>query len=390
MTRWPQFAEDEQAAVLRVLASGRVNYWTGEEGRAFESEFASYVGASHAVACANGTVALELGLRALGVGAGDDVVVPARTFIATASAVVAVGARPVVADVDRDSGGLTAETIRSALTSATRAVIPVHVGGWPCDMDGIMTLAHERGVFVIEDCAQAHGARWRGRHVGTFGHVGAFSFCQDKIMTTAGEGGMLITSDEALWRRAWEYKDHGRGIDALERARSTGGHEFKWTVAGFGTNWRMTEVQAAVGRVQLGKVDDWVTVRRRNAAFLDEALDAVPGVRVVRPPAEAYHSYYKYYAFLEPGALAEGWTRARVLDEVNARGVVCMSGVCPEIHREEAFSAAGLAPARPLPVAHELGETSLMLLVDPAHTVTDIERAAEVLSQVLHVAVAAR
>lgn len=390
MTRWPQFAEDERAAVQRVLESGRVNYWTGEEGRAFESEFASYVGASHGVACANGTVALELGLRALGIGPGDDVVVPARTFIATASAVVAVGARPVVADVDRVSGVITAQTVRSALTPATRAVIPVHVGGWPCDMDGIMALAHERGVFVIEDCAQAHGARWRGRHVGTFGHVGAFSFCQDKIMTTAGEGGMLITSDEALWRRAWEYKDHGRSVDALERARVTGGHEFKWTVSGFGTNWRMTEVQAAVGRTQLGKLDEWVAARRRNAAVLDEALGAAPGLRVVTPAPGADHSYYKYYAYLEPGALAEGWTRARVLDEVNARGVVCLGGVCPEISREEAFAAAGLRPEHPVPVARELGETSLMLLVDPTHSVGDMQRAAEVVTEVLRAAAVTR
>jgi dTDP-4-amino-4,6-dideoxygalactose transaminase len=335
------------------------------------------------VALANGTVALELALYALGIGPGDDVIVPARTFIGTATAVVARGARPLVADVDRNSGNVTAETIEQALTPAARAVIPVHLGGWPCDMDGIMALAHERGLFVVEDCAQAHGARWNGRHVGTIGHVGAFSFCQDKIMTTAGEGGMLVTDDEDLWRRAWEYKDHGRGMAAMERARTRGGHEFKRVVESFGTNWRMTEVQAAVGRVQLGKADEWVAHRRANAAVLDEELATIPGLRVARPITEAFHSYYKYYAFLIPDALASGWTRARVLDEMNARGVTCLQGLSPEIYRERAFTDAGLAPVQPLPVARELGETSLMLLVDPLQTSRDIMNAAAVLRDVM-------
>lgn len=380
---WPLFAADERAAAVRVLASGRVNYWTGTEGRAFEEEFAAYTAARHAVALANGTVALELALHALGIGLGDDVIVPARTFIGTATAVVACGAQPVVADVDWESGNLTAETIAEALTPATRALIPVHIGGWPCDMDAITTLAEERDLIVIEDCAQAHGARWNGRHVGTFGHVGTFSFCQDKIMSTAGEGGMLVTDDDELYRRAWEYKDHGRSAAAMERAAVQGGHEFKYVVESFGTNWRMTEVQAAIGRVQLGKLNLWVEARRRNAAVLDRELEGVPGLRVVLPPAEAHHAYYKYYAYVEREALASGWTRARVLDEVNARGVPCMQGVSPEIYREQAFVDAGLAPEEPLPVARELGETSVMLLVDPTLGADDMAQAARVVRDVM-------
>ena len=380
------FAEDERAAAMAVLESGRVNYWTGTEGRAFEEEFAAYTGAARAVALANGTVALELGLHALGIGPGDDVIVPARTFIATATAVVARGARPVVADVDRESGNLTAGTIADALTPATRAVIPVHVGGWPCDMDAIMSLAAERDLLVLEDCAQAHGSRWDGKHVGTFGHVGAFSFCQDKIMTTAGEGGMLVTNDVWAWQRAWEYKDHGRSVEAMERVRELGGHEFKWVVGSFGTNWRLSEVQAAVGRVQLGKLDRWVQARRANAAELDRLLADVPGLRLVKPEGRAHHAYYKYYAYVEPDALAPGWTRGRILDEVNARGVPCMQGVSPEIYREQAFIDAGLAPDSPLPVARELGETSVMLLVDPTLGAQDMAEAARVVRDVMETA----
>lgn len=380
---WPVFAEDERAAAARVLESGRVNYWTGEECRLFETEFAAYTGAQHAAALANGTVAIELALHALGIGPGDDVIVPARTFIGTATAVVAVGARPVVADVDRNSGNVTAATIEAALTPATRAVIVVHLGGWPCAMDGIMALADERDLLVIEDCAQAHGARWNDRHVGTIGHVGTFSFCQDKIMTTAGEGGMLVTNDEGLWKRAWEYKDHGRSMAAMERAAADHSHAFKYVVESFGTNWRMTEIQAAVGRVQLTKLDEWVEVRRRNADALLRELTGVPGLRLAIPSAEAFHSCYKFYAYLGLGALAPGWTRARVQGEMIERGVPCFQGSCPEIYREKAFVDAGLAPASPLPVAAELGESSIMLLVDPTHTEQDMLVAAQTLREVM-------
>lgn len=383
MGGWPVFAADEREAAMRVLESGRVNYWTGEECRSFEREFADYTSAAHAVALANGTVALELALHSLGIGPGDDVIVPARTFIATATAVVARGARPVVADVDRDSGNITSASIRAALTPKTRAVIVVHLAGWPCDMDAIMMLARDNDLYVIEDCAQAHAARWNGRPVGTIGHVGVFSFCQDKIITTAGEGGMLVTNDEALWIAAWEYKDHGRSMDAMKRAKGQSGREFKWAVEGFGTNWRMTEVQAAIGRVQLGKLDAWVATRRANAGVLDSALAGIPGLRVVWPTHQADHAYYKYYAYVDLASLAVGWSRSRILDEVNARGIPCFSGICPEIYRELAFERAGLAPSSRLPVARELGETSLMLLVDPTLDEEDMAHSAAVVRSVM-------
>jgi dTDP-4-amino-4,6-dideoxygalactose transaminase len=380
---WPVYAADERAAVQRVLESGRVSYWTGEEGCGFEREFAGYVGVEHAVAVANGTVAIELALEALGIGPGDDVVVPARTFIATASAVVARGARPIVCDVERDGGVATAETIERALTPATRAIIPVHLAGWPCEMDGIADLARDRGLAIVEDCAQAHGARRRGRRVGSFGAASAFSFCQDKIMSTCGEGGMLLTDDAGVWRRAWEYKDHGRSRDAVLEAERQGGPAYKWLYESFGTNWRMTEVQAAVGRVQLSKLDDWVARRRANAAVLDERLARIASLRISVPPAEAFHSYYKYYAYVVPEALKSGWSRDRIATAVSDAGVACGSGVCPEIHREMAFVRAGLGPAVLLPAARELGETSLMFQVHPTLSPLDMHRCADVIERVM-------
>jgi dTDP-4-amino-4,6-dideoxygalactose transaminase len=380
MTGWPVFDDEQIAVAAAVLRSGKVNYWTGDEGRKFEAEFAEAVGCRYGIALANGTVALELALRCLDIGPGDEVVVTPRSFMASASCVVACGARPVFADVDRDSQNITAETVRAVLSPRTRAVIAVHLAGWPCDMAPITALCQERGLKLIEDCAQAHGATYRGRPVGSLGDVAAFSFCQDKIMTTAGEGGMLVTDDAALWSRAWAYKDHGKSFEAVyERAHPPG---FRWLHESFGTNWRMTELQAAVGRVQLRRLPAWLERRRRNAAILTERFEAIPALRVTRPPNHAGHACYKYYTFVRPERLAEGWDRDRLVAAITARGVTCLTGSCSEIYREKAFALTDMVPAKRLPVARELGETALMFLIDPTFGDADMKRTADVVEAV--------
>lgn len=368
---WPHFAEDEIAAAAAALKSGRVNYWTGDEGRLFEKEFAAYVGAGYAIALANGTVALELALYALGIGPGDEVIVPSRTYIATASAVVMRGARPVMADVDLVSQNITAATIKPLINERTKAVIAVHLAGWPCDIDSIAGLTKMRGIKIIEDCAQAHGAAYKGRRVGSLGSMAAFSFCQDKIMSTGGEGGMLTLDDKRLWKKAWAYKDHGKSFDAVyEKIHPPG---FRWLHESFGTNWRLTEPQSAIGRIQLKKLDKWVDARRRNAAILDSCFSLIPALRVTIPPPEARHSYYKYYAFVRTERLAPGWSRDRVIEAINAEGVPCFQGSCGEIYLEKAFKNA-LRQSKRLPAAKELGETSLMFLVHPTLTERDMEK----------------
>lgn len=381
---WPSFADDEIAAVTRVLASGRVNYWTGEECSAFEKEFAAVVHRRYAIALANGTVALELALMALGIGPGDEVVVPSRTFIATASSVVARGAIPVVADVDADSGNLTAPSVAAVLSPRSRAVIPVHVAGWPCDMETIMQLARQRGLHVVEDCAQSHGASIGDRPVGSFGACGTFSFCQDKIMTTGGEGGILVTDDEALWRRAWEYKDHGKSWDAVSQHKYPKG--FRWLHDSFGTNWRMTEMQAAIGRRQIGKLGDWLERRRHNAARLACGMRGICGLRIPHPLPGFAHAYYKFYVYLELEALRGGWNQGRVIDAINAEGIPCMAGSCCEIYREHAFAAAGLGPETPLPVAAKLGNTSLMFQVHPTLGDSEMDDTIAAVAKVMSVA----
>ncbi|QRQ84512.1 DegT/DnrJ/EryC1/StrS family aminotransferase [Cupriavidus oxalaticus] len=378
---WPSFSQEEAQAVQRVLLSNRVNYWTGTECRDFEKEFAAWCGAGHAITLANGTLALDVALRALDIGPGDEVVVAPRTFLASVSCVVNAGATPVFADVDADSGNLSARTIAAVLTPRTRALICVHLGGLPCDMDPIMALAREHGLKVIEDCAQAHGAVYKGRMVGTIGDVGAWSFCQDKIMTTGGEGGMVTTSDPVLWSRMWSYKDHGKSWEAMyDRAHPPG---FRWVHDSFGTNWRMTEMQAAIGRIQLRRMADWHARRSANAMALAGALGACDGLYVPLPPAGVEHAWYKFHAFVQPHRLAEGWSRDSIMAAVNAAGVPCYTGGCAEVYLEKAFDGTGWRPASRLPVARALGETSLMFLVHPTLTQDEVHRTAQVVLSVM-------
>lgn len=380
---WPVYEEDEVAAVATVLRSGKVNYWTGKEGRSFESEFARYCGAEYGVALANGSVALELALKALNIGPDDEVVVPSRTFVATASSVVLCGAKPIFADVDADSQNITAEAIERCITQKTRAVIVVHLAGWPCHMDPILALAREHGLKVIEDCAQAHGARYKDKPVGSMGDAAAFSFCQDKIMTTGGEGGMLLTSDEAVWRYAWAYKDHGKSYEALYERERQEGELFRWVHESFGTNWRMTEMQAALGRAQLSKLDAWVGRRQENAEILGQRLSQHGGLRVPVPGESFGHAYYKLYAFVQSEHLKPGWSRDRLIHAINAEGVPCSYGSCSEVYQEKSFVDAGLALTERLPVAKQLGETSLMFLVHPTLSPDDMHRMADVVDKVL-------
>lgn len=378
---WPHFSQEEADAVSRVLLSNRVNYWTGEEGRLFEQEFAAYCGTRHAVALANGTLALDAALYALGVGAGDDVIVTSRTFLASVSSIVLCGANPVFADVDTNSQNITAQSIAAVLTPRTKAVIVVHLGGMSAEMDDIMALAEEHGLLVIEDCAQAHGARYKGRSVGSIGHIGAWSFCQDKILTTGGEGGMITTNDPLLWEAVWSFKDHGKSYDAVYRRQHPPG--FRWLHESFGTNWRLTEMQAAIGRIQLRRLADWSQERRQNAAVLESALAGCAAVRLQHVPEHIEHAQYKFYAFVRPEKLAEGWSRDRIIDEINALGVPCYQGSCSEVYLEKAFDHTPWRPQERLSGARELGETSLMFLVHPGIGADDMARCADAARTVL-------
>lgn len=421
---WPSFTAEEARAVQDVVLSNKVNYWTGTECREFETEFAAWVGVKHAVALANGTLALDVALRSLGIGAGDEVVVTPRTFIASISCVVNAGAEPVFADVEADSGNISAITIARVLTPRTKAIICVHLAGWPCDMDPIMALAQKHGLKVIEDCAQAHAAQYKGRSVGSIGHIGAWSFCQDKIITTGGEGGMVTTNDEALWSAMWSFKDHGKNYDAVFNRQHPPG--FRWVHESFGTNWRMLEMQAVIGRIQLRRLAEWTVKRTRNADAIWAACRPYVVVRVpvfgcnpsttsdaktvgdaqgtceARSTSDTQsacdapcaghtgcrHAHYKCFVYVQSDKLAQGWSRDRIARAINSLGVPCYQGTCSEVYLEKAFDGTRFRPAERLPGARALGDSSLMFLVHPTLTQAEIELTCAVIGQVLSEATA--
>lgn len=393
---WPSFTLEEAQAVQDVLLSNRVNYWTGKECVEFEKEFAQFAETKHAIALANGTNALDLALKGLGIGEKEheEVIVTSRTFVASASCIANVGAVPIFADVDRDSQNITATTVAEKITPRTRAIVAVHLAGWPCEMQELMALAEQYGLYVIEDCAQAHGARYQGRSVGGIGHVGCWSFCQDKIMTTGGEGGMVTTNDTALWKRMWAYKDHGKSWDAVYVQEHPPG--FRWLHDTFGTNWRMTEMQAVIGRIQLKRMPEWSAIRQMNAQRIWQAAFDCKGLRVPdfcldmasgSLRQDTQHAAYKCYVFIDPRQLRNGWDRDRILSDINLRGVPCFPGSCSEVYLEKAFLNAGWQPQSNLPVAQELGQTSLMFLCHPTLSQEEINKTCQVLKEVMALAV---
>ena len=379
---WPSFTQAEADAVSKVLLSNKVNYWTGQECREFEKEFAQFAGTKYAVAVSNGTVALDLALKALGVGAGDDVIVTSRTFLASASSIVTAGANPIFADVELDSQNISRRTIEAVLTPNTKAIICVHLAGWMCDMDPIMQLAEEKGLFVIEDCAQAHGAQYKGQPAGSIGHIGAWSFCQDKIMTTGGEGGMVTTNDENLWKTMWSYKDHGKNFDSIYNKQHPPG--FRWLHDSFGTNWRMMEMQAVIGRLQLKEMLQWTEKRIENMSRIWNAFENSPYFTVAKPSSDYVHAAYKCYVQVNVDALPEGWSRDRIMAEINALGVPCFSGSCSEVYLEKAFDNTSWRPEQRLVQAQQLGETSLMFLVHPTLSEMSMDKTIAAITTVIN------
>ncbi len=384
LSPWPVFDEEQITAVVDVLKSGRVNYWTGEQGRLFEEEYAASLGVAHAIAVSNGTVALELALHAIGLNPGEEVIVPAHTFVATASAVMVRGGTPVFADIDPATQNMTAETIARQISPNTKAIIVVHMGGRPCEMEEIVALAQLHGLKLIEDCAQAHGATCHGKPVGTWGDISAFSFCQDKIITTGGEGGLVVTNNDTLWQRVWRYKDHGKNWDKIYHEPKTG--LFQLLHDTLGTNARMSEMQAAIGRKALVALPDWIAKRKRNAQVLHEALKGHAAIELFDVPGHLEHSYYKFYCRVRLNQLQPGWTRDAIIKAIQAEGVPCGSGSCAEIYLEKSIQQAGFAPSCRLPGAQSFGQRSLMFQVHPTLSLEEMRLTADAILKVLDAA----
>lgn len=359
-SNWPHFTDKMIDNVTNVLKSGKVNQWTGNKVTEFEKKFSQYFGINYSVAVMNGSVAIELCLKALDIKEGDEIIVTPRTFIASATSIILCGGKCVFVDVDHDSQNITLENIKKAKTDKTKAVILVHLAGWPCEVQEIVDWCHQNNIYVIEDCAQCHGAKYNNKYVGTFGDINAWSFCQDKIITTGGEGGMVTTNDKNLYLKAWSYKDHGKNQDKIFGEKSEKGF-FKWVHDTVGTNWRMTEMQASIGIDALDLLENWVNIRRRNAHILNNILKNNPNVRLTIPNDNIYHAYYKYYIFLKESCTK---SRDQILREINNQNIPCFQGACGEIYKEKAFGENNYS----FPITQELSKTCLMFCVDPSYS----------------------
>ena len=375
---WPQFNDQMIKDVEQILKSGKVNQWTNDTVKKFEQKFASYFKCNYAVAVFNGTVALELCIKTLGLKEGDEIIVTPRTFIASASCAAWYGIKPVFVDVDYNSQNITLNSIMNAITENTKAVILVHLAGWPCEVEEICQFCRSKGIYVIEDCAQAHGAKYKGKSVGTFGDINAWSFCQDKIITTGGEGGMVTTNCPHLYRKAWSLKDHGKGFDTVFNKNHPDG--FRWLHENIGTNWRMLPMQACIGIRALDELEKWIQHRRNIANIYNNNLKDVKGVRLTIPNDDLfngdsicdfskkiepfYHSYYKYYFFIEPKKFKI--SRDDIISQINKLNIFCQVGSCSEIYNEKALLK--YRPTTELKTTKLLFETSLMLKCDPCIT----------------------
>jgi dTDP-4-amino-4,6-dideoxygalactose transaminase len=275
---WPQFSEKGKKAILQPLESGQVNYWTGTRGMEFEEKWAAFHGVQFAISCNSGTSALHTALAAMGIGPGDEVIVPSYTFIASSFCVVQAGAIPVFADVNKNDHCISPKDIEKKITKRTKAIIPVHLYGNICDMDPIMALAKKHKLLVLEDCAQAHGGTYKGRKVGTIGHAGAFSFCQSKSFTTGGEGGAVITDDEEIGWQCRSFRDHG--YDVRERMRLLELEaKLPYIHNRVGYNYRLTEMQSILGIYELERFENWnLKNRQRNGQILIDELSNVPQI----------------------------------------------------------------------------------------------------------------
>ena len=374
-TPWPSFTDEEINAVRDVLKSNKVNYWTGNVCREFEKEFATWSKSKYAVALANGTLALDAAFKALDIGVGDEVIVTPRSYIASISSIINSGAKPVFADVDLSSQNISPESIKTSITHKTKAIVCVHLAGWPCEMDEITNIAKKHDLYVIEDCAQAHGAKYKGKPVGSIGHIGCWSFCQDKIMTTGGEGGMVTTNNEKLWRKVWAYKDNGKSYEAVYKRKHPKG--FRWIHDSFGSNWRMTEIQAAIGRIQLKRMNDWHKKRIYNAQCIWSAAKKLDELRVPNIPSHIEHAAYKCYVFVKNNLNL----RDKIISQINEKGLPCYQGCCSEVYLEKAFENTGFRPIKRLKNAKRLGESSIMFLVHPTLKKEEIKKTCDIFTE---------
>jgi len=376
---YPSYNQNTLKKVQQVLKSGRVNYWTGNECKEFEKEFSKYIGNKYATTLSNGSVALELALKALRLKEGDEIIVSPRSFIISASCVFNLGLKPIFADVD-NNGNLSIQGIKNAYNKKVKAIIVVHLNGLVCDMDPILKFVKKNKIFLIEDCSQAHGAIYKGNKAGSFGDISTWSFCQDKIISTGGEGGMISTNNKRLWLKLWSLKDHGKNYRSVYfKNHKTG---FKWLHDDLGSNYRMTEIQAVIGREQLKSLDKQIKKRNMIAKlYINELEDYYTKYKIFKKPNFRYqtylskennhnvHAFYRLNLFINKNKISQN----KLIQQFNKYKINCGVGACPEIYREKIFKKLKLYPKKRLINSKLLGETSIMFPINPNASIKKVK-----------------
>lgn len=381
---YPYYPPELIKRVNKILKSGKVNYWTGNEGLSFEKEFSRYVGNKYSIAVSNGSVALEIALKALSLKKNDEIIVTPRSFIISASCVLNLGLKPVFSDVDLN-GNLCLNGIKKSYTKKVKAIILVHLNGLPCDMDPIINFAKKNKIKIIEDCSQAHGAIYKNEPVGSFGDISTWSFCQDKIISTGGEGGMISTNNKQVWKKCWSLKDHGKNYYSVFYKKHKLG--FRWLHDENGTNYRMTEMQAVIGRYQLKNLNAQIRKRNQIAKKVLNSLKLFwSKYRLISKPnfecgscikknfkkdcKNCVHAFYRlnFYAKLKRN------DKLLLLKYMQKKNINCNEGPCPEIYKEKIFKRLKIYPSKKLTNAVELGNKSIAYHINPFTKLEKLER----------------
>ena len=360
---WPIVSSKEIKIVNKVLKSNKLNYWTGTNCTNFEKEFSNKFKIKYSISLANGSVGLDIAIKSLKLKKNSEIIVTPRSYISSVTSVINQGLKPIFADIDLNSQNIEAKNIEKKITKNTKAVVVVHLGGMPSNMIKIKELAKKYNLKIIEDCSQAHGAKINNKYVGTFGDVSVWSFCNDKILNTLGEGGIVATKNRNNFKNLWSLKDCGKNYSKLRKKKRQ--FKFRWVHDFEGTNLRMTEVQAAVGRYQLKQLDKWIKKRNINSIKINKVCEKFRSIKTQKTPKNFTNAYYRCYVFLRPNFIKKGWTREKILKYLNKIGLYCDVGSCPEIYKEKFLITNKLVSSKELENASLVGKTSIAFKVSP-------------------------
>ncbi len=361
--QWPIVSNQEIKLVNNVLKSNKLNYWTGENCKKFEEEFSKLIKTKYSISLANGSVGLDIAIKSLNLKKNSEVIVTPRSYISSVTSVINQGLTPVFADIDLNSQNIEYETIIKKITKNTKAILVVHLGGMPANMTKIISFAKKNKIKIIEDCSQAHGAKINNKYVGTFGDISIWSFCNDKILNTLGEGGIIATKSFMIYKKLWALKDCGKNFSKFKKFKKK--NKFKWVHDFEGTNLRMTEVQAAIGRYQLKKLTTWVNMRNYISKKIISICKNFKSIRTQIVPSKFLNSYYRCYIFLDYKHIKKGWTREKILQYLNTNGIYCDVGSCPEIYKEKFLSKQKHINLKSLKNANLIGKSSIAFKVFP-------------------------